>query len=74
MPPPLVPGDRVRLNQAGIERYSKQARCDPRTDRAGQVGTVVRLSEAAPGLVQIQWEGVSTADYYRVECLEIDTE
>lgn len=62
---PLLPGDRVRLTPDGEKRYPH---------RAGQSGTVERLSDAAPGLVAVRWQNVSTTDYYRAECLEVDRE
>jgi hypothetical protein len=62
---PLLPGDRVKLTADGEKRYPH---------RKGQSGTVVRLSDAAPGLVAVRWQDVTTTDYYGAKWLEIDTE
>lgn len=61
---PLTPGDCVKLTAEGEKRYPH---------RKGQSGRVERLSEAAPGLVEVRWE-TGACSYHRVEFLEIDTQ
>lgn len=61
---PLRPGDRVKLNAAGEQRYDS---------RKGQSGTVDRWSVAAPTLVYVRWQS-GTVSCHLAECLERDEE